>query len=146
MSTSQLYKVKESEKKVELIHETEFSIEGFKERYDIQEWIADNPNILGEELFIIAKEFNEFDKTRERTDLLALDREGNLVIIELKRDDTGADVHWQAIKYASYFRKVKPDQIVKINAKDKTIDEETSALQIKEFTGCDDDLSQINQK
>ncbi|WP_371367627.1 hypothetical protein SRRS_14930 [Sporomusa rhizae] len=72
-----------------MIHETEFSIEGFKERYDIQEWIADNPNILGEELFIIAKEFNEFDKTRERTDLLALDREGNLVVIELKRDDTG---------------------------------------------------------
>ena len=36
--------------------------------------------------------------------LLAVDLTGALVIIELKRDDSGADVHWQAIKYASYLR------------------------------------------
>ena len=75
---------------------------GFRERDHLQEWIAKNPAMLGEELLIIQKEFAEFDKTRERLDLLALDKKGNLVIIENKRDDSGADVAWQALKYASY--------------------------------------------
>lgn len=38
----------------------------------------------GEELLIIQKEFDGFDDTRERLDLLALDKDGNLVIIENK--------------------------------------------------------------
>ena len=35
-------------------------------------------------------------------DLLAIDRSGNLVIVELKRDDSGKTVELQAIKYAAY--------------------------------------------
>ncbi|MCP4416125.1 MAG: MmcB family DNA repair protein, partial [Chloroflexi bacterium] len=35
-----------------------------------------------------------------RLDLLAVDRQANLVVIELKRDSSGRDVEWQAIKYA----------------------------------------------
>jgi hypothetical protein len=34
--------------------------------------------------------------------LLALDKQGSLVIIENKLDDSGRDVTWQALKYASY--------------------------------------------
>ena len=46
--------------------------------------------ILGDDLLIIAKEFSDFDRTSERLDLLAIDRDGKLVIIELKRDRSGA--------------------------------------------------------
>lgn len=42
-----------------------------------------------EELLIIQKEFDGFEDTRERLDLLALDKEGRLVLIENKLDDTG---------------------------------------------------------
>ena len=73
-----------------------------EERRHLQEWIANEPSSLGEELLIIQKEFDGFDDTRERLDLLALDKKGNLVIIENKLDDSGRDVTWQAIKYASY--------------------------------------------
>jgi hypothetical protein len=34
--------------------------------------------------------------------LLALDKQGNLVVIENKLDDAGKDVTWQVLKYASY--------------------------------------------
>ena len=64
--------------------------------------MAHEPSALGEELLIIQKEFDGFDDTRERLDLLALDKDGNLVIIENKLDDSGRDVVWQALKYASY--------------------------------------------
>lgn len=74
----------------------------FKERQHLQEWICKNTDILGERLLIIQKEFSGFDNTRERLDLLAIDEDGNVVIIENKLDDSGRDVVWQSLKYASY--------------------------------------------
>lgn len=91
-----------------------FSELGFTERKHLQEWLAHQPNALGEELLIIQKEFDGFDDTKERLDLLALDKEGNLVIIENKLDDSGRDVVWQALKYASYCASLTKAQIVEI--------------------------------
>lgn len=107
-----LFRVNPDNHHSEPISEVEFSRLRLQERRDIQEWIAANPVILGEDLLIIGKEFSGFDRTNERLDLLAVDLDGKLVVIELKRDDTGADAHWQAIKYASYFRHATPDDIV----------------------------------
>ncbi|EMK6734169.1 hypothetical protein BVJ66_00910 [Vibrio cholerae] len=91
-----------------------FSELGFTERKHLQEWLAHEPSALGEELLIIQKEFDGFDDTRERLDLLALDKDGNLVIIENKLDDSGRDVVWQALKYASYCASLTKAQIVDI--------------------------------
>jgi hypothetical protein len=79
--------------------------------------LANEPLALGEELLIIQKEFNGFDDTNERLDLLALDKDGNLVIIENKLDDSGRDVVWQALKYASYCSTLNKSQIVDIYQK-----------------------------
>ncbi len=87
---------------------------GFKERKNLQEWLAHQPDALGEELLIIQKEFDGFAETRERLDLLALDKNGNLVVIENKLDDSGKDVVWQALKYASYCANLTKLQIVEI--------------------------------
>ena len=70
--------------------------------------------MLGEDLLIIQKEFDGFNDTNERLDLLAIDKEGGLVIIENKLDDTGRDVIWQALKYASYCSTLTTAQIVNI--------------------------------
>ncbi|KQW83548.1 hypothetical protein ASC89_27785 [Devosia sp. Root413D1] len=91
-----------------------FSELGFRERAHLQEWIAKYPSCLGEELLIIQKEFAGFSDTQERLDLLALDKEGRLVIIENKLDDTGRDVTWQALKYASYCASLKTESICSI--------------------------------
>ncbi|MCD8509734.1 MAG: hypothetical protein LRY73_07570 [Bacillus sp. (in: Bacteria)] len=50
----------------------------------------------------------------KRLDLLALDKQGNLVVIENKLDDSGRDVTWQVLKYASYCSSLTKDQIKSI--------------------------------
>ena len=95
-----MFLVNKENKTTQEIKDISFKSCGLKERDDLQEWISNNPMILGEELLIIQKEFDGFSDTNERLDLLALDKNGNLVIIENKLDDSGKNVVWQAMKYA----------------------------------------------
>jgi hypothetical protein len=87
---------------------------GFKERSNLQEWIAKEPSCLGEELLVIQKEFAGFADTHERLDLLAIDKQGSLVLIENKLDDTGRDLTWQALKYASYCSRLSKENVRQI--------------------------------
>ncbi len=116
MSKSNLYRVHPESKILQSVKEVDFSDFGIKERFDIQEWIESTPEVLGEELLIIAKEKSYFEGTRERPDLIALDKAGNVVVIELKRDDSGRNIEWQAIKYASYYANFKIDKIIDVFA------------------------------
>ena len=138
-----LFRIDSSTHRAEAVAEVEFAKLGFQERRDIQEWVAANPSILGEELLIVGKEFSGFDRTRERADLVAVDRYGKIVVIELKRDDSGADVHWQAIKYASYFSQATPDDIVRMLAKHQEISEADAEETLKRHLGADD-LENLN--
>src|SRR5262249_46755158 len=97
-----MYRIDRDKNNIEPLEKVSFKSAGIRERKHLQEWIAKNPQCLGEELLIVQKEFSGFDDTNERLDLLALDKKGNLVVIENKLDDTGRDVVWQALKYASY--------------------------------------------
>lgn len=124
MSTKpQLFRVHPETSSSTKVAEVEFAHLGLQERRDIQEWVVANPGILGDDLLIVAKEFSDFDRTKERLDLLAVDPDGALVIIELKRDHSGADAHWQAIKYASYLRQATQEQIVRMLAAHERLSE-----------------------
>ncbi|MGR2948102.1 DUF4268 domain-containing protein [Vibrio vulnificus] len=109
-----MFTVNHQTNRISPVKTKKFSELGFTERKHLQEWLAHEPSALGEELLIIQKEFDGFDDTRERLDLLALDKDGNLVIIENKLDDSGRDVVWQALKYASYCASLTKAQIVEI--------------------------------
>ena len=106
-----MFLVDSKNKTTEKIREISFKEVGLKERKDLQEWIANNPNMLGEDLLIIQKEFDGFNDTNERLDLLALDKEGNIVVIENKLDDSGRNVVWQSLKYAGYCSSLKKEDI-----------------------------------
>src|SRR5690348_4083303 len=56
---------------------------------------SDNPSMLGEDLLIVSSEFRKFDKSKVRPDVLALSRNGQLVIVELKRDAAGTSADLQ---------------------------------------------------
>jgi len=109
-----MYQINKESNNITRLKQCLFGELGFTERAHLQEWIAKNPDILGEDLLIIQKEFDGFNDTNERLDLLALDKDKNLVIIENKLDDTGRDVVWQALKYTSYCSTLTTSQIIKI--------------------------------
>lgn len=126
-----MYKVNIESKTLVELRKARFSELGVKERFDIQEWIEKTPSILGEELLVIAKEYEL--PSRTRLDLLAIDKKARLVVIELKRDDTGVSADWQAIKYASYCSNFTSEQINNIYATYLGANENEAELRIEEF-------------
>lgn len=117
-----------------------FSDLGIRERENLQVWLENNPESFGEELLFIQKEFDGFDDTRERLDLLAIDKQGNIVVIENKLDDSGRDVTWQVLKYASYCSSLSKQQIKDIYQSylNKIGSEEDSETNISEFLETED--------
>lgn len=106
-----MFLINKEKNKIQKIKQATFAELAFTERHHLQEWIADAPECLGEELLIIQKEFDGFNDTSERLDLLALDKDGTLIVIENKLDDSGRDVTWQVLKYVSYCSTLKKEQI-----------------------------------
>ena len=79
---------------------------GLRERSDLQEWVRENPEILGDGVRIVTFEFDAWWSRRgreaDRLDLLGLDEDGYLVLAELKRGPAPDTVEMQAIKYAAF--------------------------------------------
>jgi hypothetical protein len=71
---------------------------GRTETKDLEQWIKSNPEILGEDIAIIGEQIMT---KRGPLDFLAIDRSGNLIIVELKRDKLHREALAQAIDYAS---------------------------------------------
>src|ERR1035437_6968643 len=111
-----MFLINEEKDRISKIAKRSFSELGLKERENLQEWIVNNPTFFGgdDELLFIQKEFDGFNDTRERLDLLALDKNGAIVVIENKIDDSGRDVLWQVLKYASYCASLTKEEIIKI--------------------------------
>ena len=95
-----LYSVNEADGSLSEIPETSLSGEGMRERGDLQRWLRDHPGALEDGLFVLAEEYSDWEDSNRSIDLLALDGEGRLVVIELKRDE-GAFMDLQAIRYAA---------------------------------------------
>lgn len=132
-----MFRINHESNRITKVKPVSFSELGFTERNHLQEWLANQPDALGEDLLIIQKEFDGFDDTRERLDLLAIDKHGNLVVIENKLDDSGRDVVWQALKYASYCSTLSKTQIGEIFQKylDKLSPGQDAKALICEFLG-----------
>ena len=65
----------------------------------LEDWLCEDISLLNDELMVIGRQIRQYGVP---LDLLAADREGNLVVIELKRDRTPRDVVAQALDYASW--------------------------------------------
>ncbi|TCM39613.1 hypothetical protein [Kribbella sp. VKM Ac-2568] len=94
-----------------------FSALGMYERADLQRLIAADPKVLGEDLLVIAEEFGGWEDANRRIDILALDRDGRLVVIELKRTDSGGHMELQALRYAAMVSSMSIDEAAAAYAK-----------------------------
>jgi alkylated DNA nucleotide flippase Atl1 len=96
----------------ELLDPASFVALGALELQDIERWIRERPEIVGEELKIVSNQFAKFDGAKDRLDVLALDRAGRLVVIEIKRDTSGGYQDLQAIRYAAFASTFRAEQLV----------------------------------
>ena len=78
----------------------------------LQDILANDISIADPNLMVIGCEVKtSFDK---RIDLLAINRDGNLVVIELKRDKTPRDIVAQTLEYGAWVRELEDDDIARI--------------------------------
>lgn len=122
------------------LQETNFSVEGIKERQHLQSALREQIEIIAPNCLVIAEEFSEWSESQRRIDLLAIDKQANIVVIELKRTDTGEFMELQAIRYASMvstltFQKATEIYQKHLNSKELSEDAETMLL---EFLGWDE--------
>ena len=101
----------ETENHLHPIAATTFSDLGMKERQDLQSLLRDNSKTIGTDLFVFAEEFSNWQDSSRRVDLLALDKNANLVVIELKRVEEGGHMELQALRYAAMLSTVDFSQV-----------------------------------
>lgn len=89
------------DKQIAEVKSTQFWVEGIQERTDLQSALRDKITVISPDTLVIAEEFSEWTEGGRRIDLLGIDKQANLVVIELKRDDTGAHMELQALRYAA---------------------------------------------
>jgi len=78
----------------------------------LEDMIVAAPNVLSDEWMLIGRQ--ESTGAGGIIDLLAAAPDGSLVLIELNRDRTPRDVVAQALDYASWVEKLKPEDIAAI--------------------------------
>ena len=99
------------------IQETNFASQGLKEREDLQRLLKEQIDIISEDTLIIAEEFGGWEESRRRIDLLGVDKNANIVVIELKRTEDGGHMELQAIRYAAMLSTLTFEKVVEIYGK-----------------------------
>ncbi|WP_049535799.1 membrane protein [Vibrio harveyi] len=114
--------------------QTTFAAEGLQERQDLQEALKGCIDAIAPDCLVISEEFSDWEDSRRRIDLLAIDRNANLVVIELKRDEIGAHMELQALRYAAmistmtfdkaceYFERYIAKEELEINARETILE------------------------
>jgi hypothetical protein len=118
---------------------------GVLERSDLQRMIVNTPGAfcdeIGEKLLLIGEEIVPTDVVDDRIDILALDRLGSTVVVELKR---GVDkLHLlQALSYAAMVSEWDREQIVSQRAGFRHCSDGEAEEEIEEF--LDEDIAALN--
>ena len=94
------------------VEATTFSDAGFKERDHIQQLLKQQIEVIAPDTLVISEEFGEWADSRRRIDLLAVDKDANLVVIELKRTEDGGHMELQALRYAAMVSALTFDEAV----------------------------------
>lgn len=99
------------------VETTTFNSEGILERQHLQSALKDQIEIIAPNTLVISEEFSEWSRSQRRIDLLAIDKKGNLVVIELKRNETGEHMELQALRYAAMVSTLTFNRTVEIYQK-----------------------------
>jgi hypothetical protein len=87
------------------------------ERTHLQPLFERNLAVIAPDCMLLTAEFDEWTDSRRRIDLLALSKDAEPVIVELKRTSDDKYVELQALTYAAMASSMTFDQAVEIHAK-----------------------------
>lgn len=79
---------------------------GFKERADLQQLLKQQIGIIAPDTLVIAEEYGQWEDSRRRIDLLGVDKNADIVVIELKRSEDGGHMELQSLRYAAMVSKL----------------------------------------
>jgi hypothetical protein len=130
-----------SHQELKPVPETTFWAEGIMERKDIQRMLRDQISVLDESLMVIDEEFGDWVDSSRRIDLLCLDKDANLVVVELKRTEDGGHMELQALRYAAMVSTMTFEQLVETYARFRnkaSPDTEAAKAAIQDFLGGED--------
>lgn len=138
-----IYEIKQD--RFEAVPETTFSIVGIKEREGLQRLLKNQIEVISPDTLIVAEEFGEWEESRRRIDLLGLDKEANIVVIELKRTEDGGHMDLQAIRYAAMVSTLTFERVVEIYSKylkenNADYDAKEKLLEFLEWSEADEEL------
>lgn len=99
--SSIILSVKKGDGSVHHLKPVKFEDAGIREVQDLEKWILAKPEVLGEPLLVLDDEYSKFEGARDRLDILCLDRQGHIVVVELKRTETAGHADLQSLRYAA---------------------------------------------
>lgn len=122
------------------VETTTFNSEGILERQHLQSAIKHQIDVVAPNCLVISEEFSEWSGSQRRIDLLAVNKEGNLVVIELKRTETGEHMELQALRYAAMVSTLTFSRTVEIYQKYLVSvgSEENAESNLLEFLGWEE--------
>lgn len=137
-----IYKITESG--IESIERTTFDKSGVRERQDLQQLLKTQIEVIAPDALVVAEEFGEWEDSRRRIDLLAIDKRANLVVIELKRTEDGGHMELQALRYAAMISTLTFEKLVQtyseyLDANNINLDANESLLEFLEWAEADED-------
>ena len=95
------------------VERTTFAESDIKEQQQLQQLLKKQVGVVSPDTLVISEEFSSWDSQR-RIDLLGIDRNANLVVIELKRTEKGGHMELQALRYAAMVSTITFEQAVEI--------------------------------
>lgn len=93
---------------------TAFSNHNLRERDDLQRLLRDQVEIIAPDVLVVSEEFGDWEDSKRSIDLLGIDRDANLVVIELKRTEDGGHMELQAIRYAAMVSKMTFERLTDV--------------------------------
>jgi hypothetical protein len=129
-----------TKERIEKLAEPTFEQLGVLERGDLQRVLKANISVIAPDVLVIAEEFCEWDDSKRRIDLLGIDRNANLVVIELKRDQEGGHMELQALRYAAMVSSMTFDRATDVFQclLDQTGQAGDARLRLLEFLGWEE--------
>lgn len=94
------------------LSQTQFSAENILERKDLQRLLRTQIGLIDPDLMVISEEFDQWVDSSRSIDLLCIDKDANLVVVELKRTVDGGHMELQAIRYAAMISRLTFAQLV----------------------------------